>query len=263
MTPVGSLKPLLNKIRVPKKSNKNTESQTVLELRNALAWMDLVLTSLKEGVCVVDKHGNINYVNDSIVNLVELDRITLLGKKITEVFPLTSVEGKKPLKLSKDWANKNAKILNKTLKLNTGKAEHIVEIASKHIESLNQTVIIFRNITAQQQLDKKIQESNQRFQAVFEGSADAIMLLDKKGFFDCNKATLKLFGLTKKDQFVGIHPSKISPPKQPNGHTFPADVLLARMQIDNRTALQATVRDITVQKQAEKKLKDQIEATEK
>ena len=36
--------------------------------------------------------------------------------------------------------------------------------------------------------------SEAKFRMVFESSRDAIMLLDKQGFFDCNRATLEMFG---------------------------------------------------------------------
>ena len=111
-------------------------------------------------------------------------------------------------------------------------------------------------------------------------------MLDKKGFFDCNGATLKIFGLSSKEQFVARHPSELSPPKQPdgqeslpaanerietafrqgsnffewthkraNGTVFPATVLLSRLELHGKQVLQAVVRDITKQKKAEEELK--------
>ena len=123
------------------------------------------------------------------------------------------------------------------------------------------------------------------FRQLFESSNDAIMLLDEKGFFDCNKATLKIFGYEKKEDFCNKHPSEHSPPKQPdgsdskesananiehakkigknffewihrraNGNDFPAEVLLTPLTINGKSILQATVRDITEKKRKEKEL---------
>ena len=129
-------------------------------------------------------------------------------------------------------------------------------------------------------------ESAEKFRSIFESSNDAIMLLDKKGFFDCNESTLRIFGCSGKDEFLGKHPSEWSPTTQPdgsdsresaeekiatafrkgrnffewmhwraNGKEFPAEVLLTPMQLEGKDVLQATVRDITKRKRAEKELK--------
>ncbi|MCK4640787.1 MAG: response regulator [Candidatus Marinimicrobia bacterium] len=131
-----------------------------------------------------------------------------------------------------------------------------------------------------------MRESEEKFRMLFESSSDAIMLLDKDGFLDCNKETLKLFGLSRRKDLVGIHPSAMSPPYQPNGkdsatlvkrkiaeafkkgygkfewvhrrkngEDFPADVWLKSFTFKSLSVLQATVRDITERKRAEKELK--------
>jgi len=133
-------------------------------------------------------------------------------------------------------------------------------------------------------------ESEARHRAIFESSTDAIMLLDKEGFFDCNQATLDVFGLSKKEEFIGIHPSKLSPPQQPdgedslsaankrimeafnygstkfkwiyrrkNGEEFPAEVKLATFSMQDRQVLQATVRDITEQVYTQKHQQKSLE----
>jgi len=116
----------------------------------------------------------------------------------------------------------------------------------------------------------------QTFRIAFETSPDAIMLLTGGGFFDCNPATLAIYGIPTLEEFLGLHPSELSPPIQPdgrrsydaaneyiveaiqtgsahfewvhrrrNGEDFEADVLLSRFEADGRAILQATVRDIS------------------
>ena len=55
-----------------------------------------------------------------------------------------------------------------------------------------------------------VKESEAKFRVIFESSRDAIMLLDQKGFFDCNPATLEMFGLASKDEFIVLHPAELS-----------------------------------------------------
>jgi PAS domain S-box-containing protein len=130
-----------------------------------------------------------------------------------------------------------------------------------------------------------LRKSESKYRTLFEGTTDAVMMLDDKSFFDCNKATLKVFGCAGREEFEGRHPSEFSPPTQPDGRTsmdaardrigkamtegshcfewlhcrkdgseFPAEVLLTRMELDGRLVLHAVVRDITDRKRMEEAL---------
>ncbi len=130
-----------------------------------------------------------------------------------------------------------------------------------------------------------LRESEEIFRKIFESSNDAMMLLDENEFLDCNNRTLKVFGCTSNEDFLGKHPSEISPPKQAggkdsrqaaderiteafregscffewthrriNGEDFPAEVLLTPIEIKGRKVIQATVRDITERKKMEEML---------
>lgn len=135
-----------------------------------------------------------------------------------------------------------------------------------------------------------LRESEEKYRALFDSSSDAIMLLDEKGFFDCNDATLKKFGFSKKEDFTLVHLSQLSPPYQPghmdshtaandkiaeafrtgmnhfewvhrknSGEDFSADVLLTALNFKGKKVVQANVRDITDRKRAEDKLRQQNE----
>jgi PAS domain S-box-containing protein len=135
-------------------------------------------------------------------------------------------------------------------------------------------------------IQQRLKESEEEFRTLFQATRDAVMLLDEESFFDCNPATLKIFGCVTKEQFIGKHPSQFSPEYQPgnqdsaslsaqrietalcegscffewqhkrlDGTEFPAEVLLSAMEIKGRKILQAVVRDITERKQAEAELR--------
>ncbi len=137
--------------------------------------------------------------------------------------------------------------------------------------------------------EQLIKESESRMRTLFESTSDAVMLLDEHGIFECNPATLKMFGSPSKQVFITKQPADISPPQQPcgtdssilaqqqmdkamresscrfewmhrrldNGQSFPAEVLLNAMDINGRHVLQAVVRDITERKRLEAELERQ------
>lgn len=135
---------------------------------------------------------------------------------------------------------------------------------------------IGRDVTDTRRMEEKLHKSEEDYRALFESSRDAIMMLDRSGFLDCNKATLNLFDFSSKEQFIKKHPGELSTANQPDGqdsltaaskhietaykngtdffewiHTrrdgssFHAEVLLSRMEYQGNIVLQGTVRDIT------------------
>jgi PAS domain S-box-containing protein len=149
---------------------------------------------------------------------------------------------------------------------------------------------VISDITERKRSERELRESEQKFRVLFESSRDATMMLNRSRFFDCNPATLEIFGCDTKEQFVGMHPSQLSPPQQANGEdsrvaaarqietayakgshffewlhqrrdgtVFPAEVLLSRFELRGESALQAVVRDITERKRVETELRESQE----
>ena len=158
---------------------------------------------------------------------------------------------------------------------------------------------VITDITERKQAEEELRDSENRYRTLFESSTDAIMLLGETGFFDCNPATLRIFGLSDVNEFCSVHPAELSPPHQPNGvdsftaanekiaaafrngwnqfewvhrrksdEDFPAEVWLTAFQLGGSQVLQATVRDITERKRVEeterrqKGLEDAVRAME-
>jgi len=146
-----------------------------------------------------------------------------------------------------------------------------------------------RDITKAKRAEEVVRRSETKFRTLFDSTSDAVMLMDEKGFFDCNKAALVIFGCSTREEFCTRHPADLSPPTQPcgtdsftlanqhvatgmqkgsnhfewvhkradTGEIFPAEVLLTAMELDGKSILQAVVRDITESKKAEAALMEE------
>ncbi len=147
-------------------------------------------------------------------------------------------------------------------------------------------VTSIRNVDEHVRAKKELYESELKYKTLYNTSRDAIMMLTPdKGFFAGNIATVEIFGCKNEVQFISQKPSSLSPKYQPdgalsseksqqmmglalkngshffewkhkriNGSEFYATVLLTKMKLQKQDVLQATVRDITKEKQAQEEL---------
>jgi len=153
----------------------------------------------------------------------------------------------------------------------------------------------FADTTERKRAEEARHESEERFRVLFESSRDAIMTLEPPdwNFTSGNPATVALFRAKNVQEFISYGPGNLSPERQPDGRAsaekakemietamregshffewthmrtdgkeFPATVLLTRMEQAGKVFLQATVRDITEQKKAERDLHKAMEDVE-
>ncbi len=149
-------------------------------------------------------------------------------------------------------------------------------------------VFYFRDVTEQKSMLNTLQQSEERYRTLFRSSQDAIMTLEPPSwrYTAGNPACVAMFGAANEREFTSCGPWELSPERQPggqcssalaaeriesamregrlffewrhrrlSGEEFPATVLLTRVEIGDHAFLQATVRDITEQKQMEETLR--------
>jgi PAS domain S-box-containing protein len=163
-----------------------------------------------------------------------------------------------------------------------------VSLSVSPVRNIRKKVIgyvgVARDVTDLAVAREKLYKSEKKYRTLFESSNDAIMTLAPPDwrFTSANNSIAKIFGFEKIDEFLLTCPAECSPEFQPdgrssqekslkmiekamsegsnyfewthkrkNGETFDATVLLTRVQLNKRIFLQATVRDVTEQKNME------------
>jgi len=140
---------------------------------------------------------------------------------------------------------------------------------------------------ARKRAEMALKESEEKYRRLFQGSQDAIMILEAPAwrFTAGNPAAVKMLGAKNEEDFTSYGPWELSPDRQPDGRMsaeeskemietavrkgshsfewthrriggeeFPVDVLLTRIEQGKTMMLQATVRDVTERKLAQEAL---------
>jgi PAS domain S-box-containing protein len=125
------------------------------------------------------------------------------------------------------------------------------------------------------------------FQAVFEGSSDAYLLIENNIFVECNQAAVRMLQASSKEKVLSTHPSQLSPEFQPDGRSskekaddmmqialelgsnrfewvhqnvhgenFLVEVSLVPVRLGDRLLIHTTWRDISNRKKAEVALQE-------
>ena len=145
----------------------------------------------------------------------------------------------------------------------------------------------FIDRTEQRRAQRALQESEEKFRALFEESIEGIVLHDEDQILEANPAAVRILGCKSAEEVIGKHPSDTSPPFQPNGESsqamankniqecmargsarfewisrtpegklIPLEVTLTRIQWSGRQVIQALINDISQRKQAEHALRE-------
>ena len=263
-------------------------------LRESHEVLQRVLNSVAEGIYGVDMDGRCTFINASgLAMLGYAEAGELVGKNMHKLTHHTRADGSlysaRECRMYQSFlANQEIRVDDEVFWRKDG-TSFPVEYWSHPIVKdgvVRGAVATFFDISERKRAEIALARSEMKFRMLYDSTGDAVMLLDQRGFFDCNRAALVMFGCATVEEFCAKHPADLSPPQQPdgsdsmlranqqiatamergsnrfewvyrradNGREFPVEVLLSALELDGKPVLQATVRDITERKQNEQQI---------
>jgi PAS domain S-box-containing protein len=266
------------------------QMKAVEELRASEFRYRRLFEATKDGVLILEAEtGMVIDVNPFLVELLGFSREEFQGKKVWELGFFKDIVANQA-----NFAELQRKeyIRYENLALETKTGRRIEVEFTSNVYLVNDQKVIqcdIRDISHRKQAEAALRENELKYRALFETAEGAILLFAEGRWVDCNARALKVFGCTR-EQIIGAHPSRFSPPTQPDGRPseaeviklinlaftglpqifqwqhcrldgapFAAEVSLNRVDLGGKPHMQAIVRDISERKQAEVALRQQAE----
>ena len=255
-----------------------------IELLKREAKLNAILESSPEAITVTDLNGNIVECNQAAVDMHGFEsKENLVGKNAFEFIAKKDRE-KAIQNLKRTLQQRSVKNVEYTLLTKDGR-EFQAELSASVVRDASGKpeyfMAITKDITERKKAEETLQESEERFRAIFEGANDGILVADveTKRFFFANPRICEITGYSLEELLklgVGdIHPEKDLPyvidsfTKQMQGKmTLSKDLPVLRkdervvycdvnarpMKIRSQEYLIGLFRDVTERKKAEEKI---------
>jgi PAS domain S-box-containing protein len=266
--------------------------QRVAERTQELSESENEFRSLAEAspdnILRCDLELRIRYLNQHLVRFFGLDSADeVLGRRSAEIWPdgrYRAAEAAVERVLQTGQKQKVEITIPQSYSQNL--YHHLSVVPEYNAEGELIGVITFgRDLSELKRAEIALQQSNARFQTLFDSSPDPVWIIDQNRFVDCNQAAVEMLGYPDKSQLLNTHPSELSPSHQPDGEAsfdkaerlfrtakergllrfewihrradgsdFPAEVTLSLIELEGHQVIYCTWRDISDRKQAEEAL---------
>lgn len=245
---------------------------------DAQQWVNSIFNNSIFALVTCDEHDLIQSVNPSVERIFGYSADEIIGKKF-DILLTGAAKKYKPPKAENlaigqtgEWvectgARKNGDLFPAEI--------HTSKILNNGIYYYTKSV---NDISEKKRAEQERLASAERHRILLETSMDAIVTIEPPNwqYTSSNKAALQLFGLQQEGDLFALSPWELSPPFQPNGQPslelfreaidtalakgtysfnwthqrkngeeFPAIVMTSRFDINGRTGLQFTIRDLT------------------
>lgn len=247
-----------------------------------------VFDDAPDGIAVHDEKGNVLEVNDRLVEMLGYTRQELSSMNVLDFEVGIAQEVLRDRWNSLETGETRKVEIEGRHRRNDGSTYPVdvwVSRLSTDTTTGDQFVAIVRDISERKRYERELREREEKYRSLFSESRDALMLLDRDEFIECNQAALDLFAVDSPERLAEYTPWDLSPPTQPDGRpseeaatahleqamregeavfewvhqrtdgaTFTAEVKLSRFELGSERLLQALVRDVTERKAREREL---------
>ncbi len=264
-----------------------------IELHESREKLAITLKSIGDAVITTDKAGLVTSANPVAEILTGWKESEAIGKQVNEVFKIRSAIDFKPVENPIKKVFETGLIIglaNHTeLVARDGRIYQIADSAApikKNNGEIIGAVMVFSDVTEKYKKEKAIRENEIKFRTLFELAGDSFFIMDKDIVLDCNYRTVTMFGLASKNDIVGSSILRFSAEfqgeeipsgilasqyiqaategkpqnfewkhKKLNGELFDSDISLNTVSIQDKILIQASIRDISERKEAEKSIR--------
>jgi PAS domain S-box-containing protein len=260
----------------------------------------LILDSAGEGIFGLNTEGNVSFCNRAAADMLGYKQDELIGASMHETVHYAHADGSPyddascPMRAAFRMGGVR-QVDGEVLWRKDGSAIPVDYSATpiSHAGSLTGAVIVFRDITDRQVAEAQVKASMERFQALFDQTADAITVLEDGHFTDCNQAVIDLLHYDSKENFLKSTPLDISPEFQhdgessekkathmiataieqgshrfdwvhcrKNGEEIPVEVTLTPIELEGKQVLLTVWHDLTERKKIEEAMREAKELAE-
>jgi len=253
----------------------------------AMKKSSVIINSTTDAVITTDIAGKIAFWNKGAEKIYGYQKKDIIGKPISILYKAEDLnflnsmianllEGKDIPSIEVTCIDKNKKDVEILLSLTSVKDEN---------GNITEFVGITKDITKYKHAEEELKESEKRYRLLVESASDSIFLLDMNGsFIDANPATCDSLARTR-EEILTLSMSAIDPDwpskklinflrelevgkpvtiegthQRKNKTSFPVEIRLTKVDLDERQVVLALARDIAQRRRLEETLRRKAEA---